>query len=142
VLQGGGGIGGSLERRSPNGFGAFGGYELWFLNSDSVYELGVQQALHGGMRYTMPTEVLFHPVMDLSVGVMGYGDTFRISTVGALAQFFAGAEIELSEAVGLRVGFGLRAFTHSAFRTRDQIKRGSSGAFAESAFLELGLTIM
>jgi hypothetical protein len=143
VLQGGGGIGASVERRSPNGFGFFGALDFWFLDSDSVYELGVQQALHGGLRYTMPTELVFHPVFDLSLGVMAYGDTFRVATVGALAQLFAGAEIELSETFGLRFGFGLRAFSHSQFRTeRDRILRGAAGAFAESLFLEVGLTVM
>lgn len=143
VLQGGGGIGGSYERRWPTGFGAFAAYDLWFLDTDSVYELGVQQALHGGLRFTMPTEVIFHPLFDVSLGLMGYGDTFRIATVGSLIQLFAGAEVELSESIGLRFGFGLRVFSHGRFRTeRDHIVRGSDGVFAESVFLELGLTVM
>jgi hypothetical protein len=143
VLQGGGGVGGSFERRWPTGFGAFAAYDLWFLDTDSVYELGVQQAWHGGLRYTMPTEVIFHPLFDVSLGLMGYGDTFRVATVGALIQVFAGAEVELSESIGLRFGFGLRVFSHGRFRTeRDHIVRGSDGVFAESVFLELGLTVM
>ncbi len=143
VLQGGGGLGVSLERRWPTGFGAFGAYDAWFLDSDSVYELGVQQALHGGLRYTMPTETVFHPLFDLSVGVMAYGDTFRIATVGGLAEIFAGAEIELSATFGLRVGFGMRVFSHHRFRTeRDRILRGGNGFFAESLFMQIGLTVM
>lgn len=143
VLQGGGGLGGSFERRWPTGMGAFLAYDAWFLDSDSVYELGVQQALHGGFRYTMPTDTVFHPLFDLSAGVMAYGDTFQIATVGGLAEIFAGAEIELTETFGLRVGFGLRVFSHRRFRTeRDQIVRGNQGFFAESLFVQIGLTVM
>ena len=82
-----------MERRRPTGFGVFGAYDVWFLDSDSVYELGVQQALHAGVRYTMPTEMVFHPVFDTSLGVMAYGDTFRVATVGVLAEVFAGGEV-------------------------------------------------
>ena len=143
VLKSGGGIGVSLERRWPTGFGAFGAYDVWFLDSDSVYELGVQQALRGGARYTMPTEIVFHPVFDVSLGVMGYGDTFRVATVGGLAEFFAGGEIELNATFGLRAGVGLRIFSASSFRTeRDSVLRGQDGFFAESILAQIGLTVM
>jgi hypothetical protein len=133
VMRGGGGIGATVERRWPNGLGAFGGYDAWFLDSDSVYELGVQQALRGGLRYTLPNDIVLHPVFELSLGITGYGDTFRVATVGVLAQPFAGAEFELSETFGLRAGIGLRAFSHSEFRTeRDNIPRGRNGVFSES----------
>ncbi len=143
VLQGGGGLGVSLERRRPSGFGAFGAYDVWFLDTDSVYELGVQQAARAGVRYTMPTEVVFHPVFDVSLGIMVYGDTFRFATVGGLADIFAGAEIELNATFGLRVGLGLRVFSHRSFRTeRDSALRGQSGVFAEYMQIQVGLTVM
>jgi len=143
VLQSGGGVGASVERRWPSGFGAFGAYDFWFLDSDSVFELGVQQLLRGGMRYTMPTDFVFHPIFELSLGVMGLGDTFRIATVGALVQAFAGSEIELTESFGVRLGFGMRAFSHSPFRTaRDGVKRARGDVFSEALFFELGLTVM
>jgi hypothetical protein len=143
VMRGGGGIGATVERRWPRGLGVFAGYDAWFLDSDSVYELGVQQALRGGARYTLPNDVVLHPVFELSLGVMGFGDTFRVATVGALIQPFAGAELELSETFGLRFGVGLRAFSHTEFRTqRDAVLRGSNGLFSESVYLEIGLTVM
>jgi hypothetical protein len=143
VMRGGGGIGATIERRWPKGLGAFAGYDAWFLDSDSVYELGVQQALRGGARYTLPTDIVFHPVFEVGAGLMGYGDTFRIATVGGLGQLFAGGELELSETFGLRAGFGLRAFTHTSFTTqRDNVERGRHGAFSEAVYLEVGLTVM
>ncbi len=143
VFRSGGGIGATLERRWPQGLGVIAGYEVWFLDSDSVYELGVQQALRGGARYTLPTDVLVHPVIELSIGGMGYGDTFGIATLGVLLQGFAGCEVELSERFGLLTGFGLRGFSHRKFRTeRDRVVRGGSGAFSESFFVQVGLTVM
>ncbi len=143
VMRGGGGIGATVERRWPKGLGAFGGYDAWFLDSDSVYELGVQQALRGGARFTLPTDIVFHPVFEVGLGLMIYGDTFRFATFGGLGQLFAGGELELSETFGLRAGFGLRAFTHTSFRTqRDNVVRGRHGAFSEAVYLEVGLTVM
>lgn len=141
VMQSGGGVGGSAERRWPSGFGALVAYDLWFFDTDSVYELGVQQMLRGGLRFTMPTDIVFHPVFELTAGVMGYGDTFEIATAGILGQAMGGAEIELSDDFGFRAGVGLRAFSQTTFRTeRDGVLRGKTGWFSESFFLELGLT--
>lgn len=143
VLQPGGGVGVSLEWRTPSGFGVLVGYDTWFLDSDSVYELAVQQVLRSGLRYTMPTDYVFHPIFELSLGAMGFGDTFRIATVGVVGQAFAGAETELTETFGVRLGFGVRAFSHSPFRTeRDGAQRGDDGVFSEAFFAEIGLTLM
>jgi hypothetical protein len=143
VLEAGGGIGVSLERRWPSGFGALAAYDVWFLDSDSVYELAVQQLLRGGMRYTMPTDFVFHPIFELSLGFMGLGDIFRIATGGLLLQAFSGVETELTESFGVRMGMGLRAFSHSSFRTeRDGVRRGDGIRFSEAFFVEVGLTVM
>lgn len=142
VLESGGGIGVSIERRYPSGFGALMAYDAWFVDSDSVYELAVQQLLRGGVRYTMPTEYVFHPIFEGSLGMMGLGDIFAIATIGFVGQLFAGGEIELTQTFGVRLGLGLRTFTHTAFRTeRDGVQRGK-GLFSESAFIEVGLTVM
>jgi hypothetical protein len=141
VLKSGGGVGGTAERRWPVGLGVLVGYDLWFLDTDSVYELGVQQSVRLGLRYTMPTSVVFHPVFELSSGVMVYGDTFRAATVGGFLEGLAGSEFELSAAFGLRAGLGVRVFSHTAFRTeRDGVLRGKRGAFSETIFLRVGLT--
>lgn len=144
VLQSGGGIGVSVERRWPTGFGGLLAYDVWFLDSDSVYELAVQQLFRAGARYTMPTDFVFHPIFELSLGVMGLGDIFRIATAGLLIQTFSGVETELTESVGVRVGMGLRAFSHSPFRTqRDGVRRGGGAVhFSEAFFIEVGLTVM
>jgi hypothetical protein len=144
VLQSGGGIGVSAERRWPTGFGGLLAYDVWFLDSDSVYELAVQQLLRAGVRYTMPTDFVFHPIFELSLGAMGLGDIFRVATAGVLIQTFSGVETELTESVGVRVGMGLRAFSHSPFRTeRDGVRRGGGAVhFSETFFIEVGLTVM
>lgn len=141
VMGNGGGVGGSVELRWPGGFGVMAAYDIWFLDTDSVYELGVQQILRAGLRYTMPTEIIFHPLFEVSGGAMTYGDTFRAATAGAVLQVLGGAEIELTESFGLRLGLGVRVFSHRAFRTeRDGVLRGKHGAFSESFYVEVGLT--
>lgn len=143
VLKTGGGVGVSIERRYPSGFGGLVAYDVWFLDSDAVYELAVQQVLRGGLRYTTPTDYVFHPIFELSLGAMGLGDIFRIQTGGALVQAFSGVETELTESYGVRIGIGMRAFTHSTFRTtRDGVRRGEDKPFSETFFIEAGLTIM
>jgi hypothetical protein len=143
VLQSGGGVGGSAERRWPSGIGLLVAYDLWFLDTDSVYELGVQQLLRAGLRYTMPTDTVFHPVFELTGGGMGYGDTFAIATAGVLAQAMAGMELELSASFGLRMGIGLRAYSHTKFTTeRDGVVRGGGASFSESFFFEVALTFL
>lgn len=143
VLQSGGGIGASIERRRPSGFGLLVAYDAWFLDSDSVYELAVQQQLRTGMRFTAPTDFVFHPIFELTGGVMVFGDIFRAATVGVVFQGFAGVETELTESFGVRLGFGMRGFSHSPFRTqRDGARRGASERFSEAFFFEAGLTYM
>jgi hypothetical protein len=143
VLQAGGGIGASLERRRPSGFGVLIAYDAWFLDSDSVFELAVQQQLRFGMRYTAPSDYLFHPIFELSGGPMVFGDIFRAATVGVVFQAFSGIETELTESFGIRLGVGVRGFSHTPFRTeRDGVRRGARDHFSEAFFLEVGLTYM
>lgn len=143
VLQTGGGIGVSLERRRPSGFGMVVAYDAWFLDSDSVYELAVQQQLRFGMRYTQPTEFVFHPIFELTSGAMVFGDIFRAATFGAVFQGFSGVEAELTESFGVRLGFGVRGFSHTVFRTRrDGVRRAARDHFSEAFFFEVGLTYM
>lgn len=140
VLRTGGGVGGSLEQRWPSGFGVAVAYELFFFDTDSVYELGVQQILHAGLRYTMPTDVIFHPMFAITGGAHVYGDTFAVATGGVLCQIMAGADIELTATFALQIGVGLRIFSHRAFRTRrDDVLRGDGGKFSESFLFEVGL---
>lgn len=140
VMENGGGVGSSVERRWPGGLGVMGGYDVWFLDTDSVYELGVQQLFRGGLRYSLPTNYIFHPMFEFGAGFMVYGDTFQAATAGILLQPVVGVEAELTESVGLRFGLGVRVFSHGAFRTqRDGVLRGGGGTFSESLYLELGL---
>ncbi|HEY6877587.1 MAG TPA: hypothetical protein VI299_06185 [Polyangiales bacterium] len=143
VLQSGGGVGVSLERRRPSGLGLVAAYDAWFLDSDSVYELAVQQQLRFGMRFTQPTEFVFHPIFELTCGPMVFGDIFRAATFGVVFQGFSGVEAELTESFGVRLGFGVRGFSHTAFRTeRDGVRRAAHDHFSEAFFFEVGLTYM
>lgn len=142
VYAGGGGVGASAELRWPVGLGVFANYDAWFLDSGSVFELGVQQGLSLGGRYTAANSSMVHPVIDASVGFMVYGDTFRAETVGLLLSGKVGVQFELSQYFGIFGGVGVRAFTHSRFTTeRDNVQRGRGELFSQALFLQLALTI-
>jgi hypothetical protein len=142
VYSGGAGVGATAENRWPTGWGAFVAYDIWFIDSESVYELGVQQSARGGARYTWPNATIAHPVAELGGGLTAFGDTFRFSTVGVLVQGMLGLELELSRHFGVLGGFGLRAFSHSRFRTgRDDVARGRGEIFSQALFLHIGLTV-
>ena len=143
VFGGGGGVGATLERRKPTGLGWFGGYDAGFLDSASVFELGVQQTLRFGVRFTMPNEILAHPVMEFSIGAMALGDTFRLSTVGALAQAMIGAELEVTEHIAIVGGFLLRAFTATRFTSsRDSVSRAEQGLLSQAMAFQIGLSAL
>jgi hypothetical protein len=142
VYAGGGGVGASAEKRWPIGLGVFAAYDAWFIDSSSVYELGVQQTLRGGGRFTLQNPQLAHPVFELSVGVTSLGDTFLADSFGVVLQALVALEVELSHQFGLMGGIGLRAFSSSQFRTeRDDVVRGGGLRLNEVLFLQMALTI-
>jgi len=142
VYSGGGGVGASAEKRWPIGLGVFGVYDVWFIDSSSVYELAVQQTLRGGGRFTWPNAQLAHPVFELSVGFTSLGDTFLVDSYGFVVQGLVGLEIELSHHFGLMGGMGLRAFSSTRFETdRDDVVRGGGPGLYEALFLQMALTI-
>jgi hypothetical protein len=143
VLQSGGGVGGTGEWRWPSGFGMLLGYDLSFFDTDAVFELGVQNALRTGLRFTAPTDIIFHPTFEVAGGGHLFGDTFQVATFGALVQVGAGAEVELSATYCMRASIGMRVLSHSRFRTaRDGVLRGDDYPLAAQFYAELGLGFM
>lgn len=142
IYEGGGGIGSSAELRWPRGIGFFVDYDAWFIDSGAVFELGVQQGLYLGARYTVPNPSWVHPVLDAGVGATVYGDTFTADSAGILLTGKVGLHFELSRHFGVLGGLGIRAFTHSPFTSqRDRVRRGGGDAFSQVLFLQVALTI-
>lgn len=142
ILDGGGGVGVFLAQRWPAGLAIGLDYQAWFVDSSSVFELGVLQSLHAYSRfYFMPTNVA-HPFVGVGVGGMLFGDTLNISTIGLSAEALAGVELELTESIGLVFSVPVRMLRMGRFVSpRDRVARGEDGSPSWLWGLRLALSV-
>ena len=142
VMQGGGGIGATIERRWPFGPSVGLGYELIFVDANGVFELGVIQELRAQASYRFLPDSLVHPFFGGGIGALVFGDTFSVATAGVSVMFFAGIELELTEVFSLWASVPVRLFLVDAFTTeRDGIARAEDGGLNVTSALQLGLSI-
>ncbi len=143
VFAGGGGVGAGIERRWPTGVALGLAYDAWFLDSNSLYELGVMQMLSARLRYYFLPDGVLHPFVTGAVGALIFGDTLRIATVGVAVEPSVGAEIELTESIGLTAALPWRFFTTSPFQTtRDRVDRAEDPGVNVAVSFQLGLVIV
>ncbi len=143
VLGAGGAFNVEIERRWPFGLGLTVGYDAWFVDSGGVFEIGVVQIVHAGLRFTFATDEIVHPSVSIGAGALVFGDTFLPSTLGGAAQASAGAEVELTGSVALLAGAQLWLFTTSPFTTgRDRTMRSEGLGLNVTLQLNLGLSIL
>lgn len=143
IFGGGAGIGGSIERRWTDGFGIALGYDAWFLDSSAVYELGLMQSLRAAILYAILPNARVHPFASAGIGALVFGDTLRIASFGAAADAAAGAEIELTVNISLRLGLGFRLFTTSSFVTAsDRVPRGEGAGLSSALTLNAGIVLL
>jgi hypothetical protein len=143
VLGGGASVGAEVERRWPFGLGVLVGYDLWFVESGGVFELGVVQLARAGLRYVFDTGSIFHPSVQAGAGALVFGDTFSVSTVGGEVELGVACEIELTESVALAIGTRGWLFTTSPFTTgRDRAARSESLGLNATLQIDIGLTIL
>jgi hypothetical protein len=143
IFSGGGGIGGSLERRWPRGLSIMLGYEVWFLDSNAVYELAVMQVVRAMVRWLFFDRSAVHPFVAFGLGAMLFGDTLSIAAVGGAVDLGLGVEIELTETFALTLMLPVRIFTTTEFVSpRDGTRRAQGGGFNSAVSLHIGLSIV
>lgn len=143
VFGGGGGVGGSLERRWPTGMSLGLAYDAWFLDSNNIYELAVMQMLSARVRYYFMQDTALHPHVGAGAGALIFGDTLEIATVGFAIELSVGVEWEVTETISVSVAMPWRAFTTSSFQTtRDRADRAEEAGVNLAASLQIGLTIL
>ena len=96
VLGGGGGVGALVLRRWPSGLTVGVGYDAWFVDSGSVFELGTLHAVRAVVRHAWLAALRVHPFAGGAVGAMGLGDLFRVSAFGLALDAEIGVEVELT----------------------------------------------
>lgn len=143
VLGGGGVIGVEIERRWPMGLGVSVAYDVWFVDSGGVFELGSVQTVRAAVRYVFGYEWQVHPAIQIGAGALVFGDTLSVSTVGGALEIGASAEVELTESVSLTAGAQAWLFTTTPFTTgRDRTMRSEGLGLNAALQLNVGLLIV
>lgn len=143
VFGGGGGVGGSVERRFASGLAIGLGYDALFVDAAGVYEIGVVQFLRAAVRFVFFPRHIFHLVLDAGVGALVFGETFRVAAVGGALQFGIGGELEVTQSIAFTSALVTRIFTTSSFTTpSDSALRGAGADFDAAIALQLGVQIV
>jgi len=143
IFNGGGGIGGTLEWRYPQGLSVGLGYEGIFLAGHGVYELTVIQVLRATGGYRLLPQRRAHPYLTVGVGAYMIGNSFHYGAMGVSVDGAAGIELEVSHALATRLGLGLWMGTNGAFvSANDGVRRSGSPDVAMAITLQLGIVIL
>lgn len=139
VLGQGFSVGLSLERRWPSGPSIGFRYDAWFMDSSTVYELGVLQALQAFGRFAFTGDDAMRPYIFGGLGGIAFGDSFSVATVGLIGEIGLGAELELGPTTSLTCSVPVSFIVASAFETSvDEVRRGGQGVDVVIA-LQLGV---
>ena len=125
--------------RWKNGLGLGFGYEFWLMSANGVYETTVVQSFLVDLQYSFLPDRVTHPLIRLRGGPSLLGPSFRVATVGGMAEIGAGAEVELDSDIAfsfLVTGNLLR--TGSFVTPADDVLRASSGALDAMLVLRVG----
>jgi hypothetical protein len=136
------GLGVQVERRLPDGWGMFGAYDFWVLDTRGVFEVGTIHAARFGVRYSFAPEMLVHPYVDVALGPMAFGDTAQPNAFGAIMTAGGGAELELTDVVAVVGGLEGWFYTLAPFQTRDGVARAQSFGIDIALQVTVGVSIL
>jgi hypothetical protein len=125
--------------RWKNGLGLGFGYEFWLMTANGVYETSVAQAFLANLQYSFLPDRMTHPLLRVRGGPMLLGPSFRVATVGGMAEIGAGAEVELDSDIAFTFLITGNLFRTGSFVTpADDVLRGSTGAIDAMLVLRVG----
>lgn len=143
LLNGGFGLGGSMERRWSFGGALLLGYDLALLDAGGIYEVSTLQTIRVGVKWVVPLDRVLKPYLELAIGALLFGDTFGVATAGGALQLGLGGEFELTEALALTGGLVFRGFTTGAFiSTTDRVPRGRDPGANLALLVQVGILFM
>jgi hypothetical protein len=117
-------------------------YEASFHDSNNIYQRGVLQQLRGEWRWRprgLDLTETIHPIVGAGVGIAGYGDNWRLATLGAAAHGLVGAEWDLGVKLTMHLALAYRAIYFRAFE--DPSKQYREAGVAQMIGLQLGLEL-
>ncbi|MFN7702465.1 MAG: hypothetical protein ACK6CU_21330 [Deltaproteobacteria bacterium] len=124
VMNAGIGLGLRFMRRQPDRVGWGFAYDLWVLDSASLYEIALLHALRGQVRYVLDETSRVQPWIGAGVGALLFGDASRVATGGGLLSGGLGAHFEITSDFALLGSAEAWLFAMAPFSTRDATPRG------------------
>jgi hypothetical protein len=129
--------------RWANGIGLGFAYEFWLLSANGVYEVSVPQSFLGVLQYSFLPNHATHPLIRLRGGLLLLGPSFRVDTLGGMAEIGAGAEVEISpDSVFSFLVTGNLLRTGSFTTPADGALRGVDAALDAMLVLRIGFNFL
>jgi len=109
ILGAGGGIVIRGGWRSSGSLYLGGAYELTKQDPNKLYRIALLQQARAEARYYLTTHRVAEPYATGSVGVMGYGNEWKVDTYGPVGSIGAGIEYQVTQrtVIGLAMGYRL-----------------------------------
>jgi hypothetical protein len=140
VMNAGVGLGTRLTHRSPDGVGWGLAYDLWVLDSASLYEVALLHSLRGHVRYVLDASSRVQPWIGGSVGLLLFGDASSVATGGGVVSGGAGVHVELTTEFSIFASAEAWLFATAPFGTRDGTTRADP--FGVNLVLEVAVGVM
>ena len=129
--------------RWANGLGLGFAYEFWWLTGNGVYESTVPQSFLGVLQYSFLPTRRTHPLIRLRGGLLLLGPSFRVATLGGMAEIGGGGEVEIgSDSAFSFLVTGNLLRTGSFVTPADGALRGADGALDAMLVLRIGFNFM
>jgi hypothetical protein len=143
IAEIGGSVGLGFTYRWANGIGLGFGYEFWWLTGNGVYETPVPQSFLGVLQYSFLQDRRTHPLVRLRGGLLLFGPSFRVATLGGMAEIGGGAEVEIgSDSVFSFLVTGNLLRTGSFVTPADGALRGVDAALDAMLVLRVGFNFL
>lgn len=141
VMNAGIGLGTRVTYRTPDGLGWGLAYDLWVLDSASLYEVALLHSLRGHLRYVVDPSSRLQPWIGAGVGVLLFGDASSVATGGALVSAGGGAHFELTSEFALVASAEAWILGTAPFDTRDGTRRADPFSVNVVAEIMLGAVV-
>jgi hypothetical protein len=142
VLNGGVGIGVSVEQRWHDRVGLLLSYDAWVVDADSLFEVGLMHSFRVGFRYVLDDTFNVHPFIEASAAFLAFGDTSQVSALGGAITAGGGAEIEISDAIAVLVDAELWTLATGSFATRDGVHRSDGFGANLAVQISVGFEVL
>lgn len=122
--------------RWPRGIGLGLAYEFWLLTANAVYEMTVPQSFVAVLRHSFLADRKTHPLLRLRGGFLMLGPSFRVATLGGVAEIGVGGEVEIAPDTLIKF-----LVTGNLLRTQAFVTPGDDAARATSRALDAMLVL-